>query len=113
MSESVANLSILCSSGFLQQINPGNGSVFNTSVLAKKKVTIASSMFGLPANVPVEDEIVANIGDVTLGLAHGQSDSEEFVDPVRKAVKLDEPQHEGELMMRKNISSTSDYLFSN
>lgn len=56
MSESVANLSILCSSGFLQQINPGNGSsTFNTSLLAKKKVTIASSVFGLPPNVPVED----------------------------------------------------------
>jgi hypothetical protein len=79
MSESVANLSILCSSGFLQQINPGNGSSFNTSLVSPKKkpiVNIASSVFGLPSNGHVEDEIVTDIRDVTLGLTHGQSDSE-------------------------------------
>jgi hypothetical protein len=79
MSESVTNLSILCSSGFLQQINPGNSSTFNTSLVGPKKkavVNIASSLFGLPNSGPVEDEIVADIRDVTLGLTHGQSDSE-------------------------------------
>lgn len=95
MSESVANLSILYSSGFLHQINPGNGSTFNASVLAsKKKVNIASSVFGLPTTVPVEDEL-ADIQDVTLGLTHGHSDSEEVGDKVRKLVKHDEQPNEG------------------
>jgi len=50
-----------------------------------------------------------------LGLTHGQSDSEEpQADRLRKMVKEDESRpNEGEFAMRRNVSSTSDYLFSN
>jgi hypothetical protein len=81
MSETVANLDILCRSAFLQQINPtGSNSVLMSAVAPKKKMpTLGSSLYGMNgvwgASLP-EDEIVTDIREVTLGLPQGHSDSE-------------------------------------
>lgn len=48
MSTSLANLSILSSSGFLQQINPTPGAFVSSSAFLKKRLlTLGSSHFGL------------------------------------------------------------------
>lgn len=116
MSETVANLSILCSSAFLQQINPtGTNSLLMSAVAPKKKLpNLGSSVFGMHGvwSTQPEDEIVTDIREVTLGITQGHSDSEGDEPATRKIMKEDEtPGNESGFMLRKNISSASDYLF--
>lgn len=53
MSTTLANLSILSSSGFLQQINPTPGAFVSSSAFLKKKLlTLGSSQFGIMESAP-------------------------------------------------------------
>lgn len=114
MSETVANLDILCRSAFLQQINPaGANSLIISSVAPKKRMpNLGSSLYGMWAGSPADDEIVTDIRDVTLGITQGHSDSEGDAEPApRKLVKEDDNAAESGFLLRKNVSSLSDYLF--
>jgi hypothetical protein len=58
MSTSLVNLSILSSSGFLQQINPINTALSNSGAFLKKRqMTLGSSFFGL------QDNAASNVED--------------------------------------------------